>query len=237
MGFLRPSDYENLPDDDHDAFVALEAIARARLHETETDQYENLSHYETMRYMNEITALAEHFGLSGITYNEDNENHFDEYAKFTRKVEYQAAQIMVRVARRNRKNSVEITGADRMRIQHQVSRLRDEVENSAIPASRKRALLDRIADFEAELAKQRFDYLKAAMVAALVTAAANDFVGTLKDAPEVIQSITKVLTEADMTGLEYRMSLPPTTPVRALPDLRATRSPVPEKPFDDDVPF
>ena len=66
VAYLNEEDYENISEDDHEAFVSLASISRQRLYETETDNSGNLSWEAVMDYMNEVTALAHQLGIDGI---------------------------------------------------------------------------------------------------------------------------------------------------------------------------
>lgn len=250
MAYLHEEDYENISEDDHEAFVSLASVSRQRLYDTETDSNGNLTWEAVMDYMNEVTALAHQLGIDGIKYDADYDQYHAEYARFVRAVEYQIAQIRIQKARRNRKSSVSISGAGRERIQHFLERLKEEVRNADIPEKRKQALLDRIADFEAELAKKRFNLAAAMAVVALVAAAAADFSGMLKDAPSFVDAISAVLGHEKQKDDEARERLRlQHEPLKAIPDMRQEEEPklsqVTRVSFgggfsndlDDDVPF
>lgn len=238
MGYLLDADYEDLPDNDHDAFVSLETLSRQRMHDEEADQNGNFSFYAVMRYMNEVSALAQQFEIPGITYQDSGDNYHEEYGRFTRAVEFQTAQIRVQRARRLRRNSVEISGANRERIQKLLERLKAEVQGADIPEKRKQGLLDRIGDFETELSKKRFDVAKAMMVVALAAAAANDFVGVFKEAPKLTESIIRMLGSEQVRQEEIQQLIPRSAPLKALEDQRPQNEPrLFDTDLDDDVPF
>jgi hypothetical protein len=240
MAYLRDEDFEELPENDGDAFTRLEAISRERLHNAETDTNGNLTYESIMGYMNEIAALASEFNIPDISYEQEPDNYHTEFGRFTRAVEYRLAQIRVQRARRLRRNSVALTGTRRERIQHFLERIRDEIQGADIPDKRKRALLDRLADFERELAKNRFDLMKAMALFALAAAAAHDFVGTLNETKELVQSISAVLGSAQIEDEEAAKLLPQHEPFKAIPDLRQdakAANPAFDADLDDDVPF
>lgn len=240
MGFLIDRDYEGIPEDDRDAFAHLESISRDRLHRTEKDRDGDPPWDAVMSYMNEIAALAEQFDIPGIQYDDECDNYRHEYSRFTRAVDYRLAQIRVQRARKAARQSVEISGPGRQKIQHYLEKLKAEIEAADIPAKRKRALLDRLAEFEVELAKRRFDLVKAMALIALVAAAANDFVGVFKDAPNLIGSITQVIGAEAVAEDERRPQLAKPEPFRAIPDMRPQPPAQDSKPaldLDDDVPF
>lgn len=249
VAYLTDDDFENMPEDDHEAFVTLASICRDRLFDTPTDNNDNLTWEAVTDYMNEVTALAEQLGIEGIYYSPEYDTYHSEYARFARSVEYRLAQVRIQRARRNRKSSISISGPGRERIQHHLERLKAEISAADIPEKRKRTLLNRIADFETELAKKRFNLAAAMAVVALVAATAADFSGVLKDAPSLMDAISAVLgheKQKDDEALE-RLRLEH-EPLKAIPDMRPKPEPKPVQvarsasggfpdDLDEDVPF
>lgn len=128
MAFLTDDDFEDLPDDDGDAFVKLSDISRKRLMASPTDRDGELMFEDLVGYMNEVSALAEQFNIPDVSYDRDfNVNANAEFAMFTRAVEYRTVQIRARRARRERRNSVALSGQGRERIQHYLEKLKAEV--------------------------------------------------------------------------------------------------------------
>jgi len=240
MAFLRDEDFDDLPDDDGDAFLKLADISRRRLMEQPTDRDGEFQYEDVLGYMNEVAALAETYSIPDVVFNRDFENNFNvEFANFTRAFEYRAVQIRAQRARRDRRNSVALSGAGRERIQHHIERLKAEIEAATIPEKRKRALLDKIADFEAELAKKRFNLAQAMMVVALVAATANDFGGAYEGVTKIVHAISEALGAEKLEDEERQRLLPPREPFKAIPDMRQ-----PERQQiaafdadDDDIPF
>jgi len=242
MSYLREQDYDDLPEDDDEAFVRLEGLSRDRLHQADTDEHNNLTYQAAMRYMNEIAALADQFEISGITYNEECSDFHSEYGRFTRAVEYRVAQIRVQKARRARRNSVAISGSGRERIQHYLERVKAEIAGAEIPDKRKRELLGKIADFEAELSKKRFDLAKAMAVVALIAATAHDLTGILVESPKIMHSISEIIGAEKIDDEERAKLLPQREPFKAIPDFRPkpparNGTPAFGDDLDDDVPF
>lgn len=248
MGFLRDDDYDDIPDDDLEAFSHLEAISRDRLDKRGRDQDDELYYEDMLRYMNEIAALANHFDIPDIAYDDQPDNYRVEFARFTRAVDYRLAQIRMQRARRVRRESVELSGSSRQRIQHHLEKLKVEVTASNLPDDRKRALLERIADFEQELAKKRFSLVVAMGLAALTLTAVHEFEGTLLDAPKAVELITAALGKAKVKEDEKAKRLPPRQPFKEIPDMRRdngdqeqTRKAVgdgfEDSAGDDDIPF
>lgn len=241
MGYLTTDDYDDLPADDGEAFAKLEAISRERLHAVERDRDGDIPFEDMLRYMNEITALADQFEVSDISYDAQPEGHYShEFARFTRAVDYRLAQIRVRRSRRNQRDSVAITGAAREKIQHYLERLKEEVSGANIPDKRKKALLERIAEFEAELTKRRVNLAAIMTVIALVSSVVHDNVETLIDSPKIINSISTLIGAAKIEEEEATPRLPKPEPFKAIPDLRSKPVQVANSfaaDDEDDVPF
>ena len=241
MGYLTNDDYDDLPADDWEAFAQLEAISRERLHAVQRDRDGDIPFEDMLRYMNEIAALADHFEVPDISYDPEPDSHYShEFARFTRAVDYRLAQIRVRRARRNQRDSVVITGPTREKIQHYLERLKEEVSAASINDKRKQALLDRIAEFEAELSKRRVNLAAVMTVVALVSSIGHDNAETLIDSPKIVQSISALFGAAKTEEDEATPRLPKPEPFKAIPDMR--RTPVQtanlfDTTLDDEVPF
>jgi len=237
MAYLTDEDFDDLPDDDGEAFAKLESISRSRLMACERDQNDNLPFEEIMGYMNEVAALAAQFDIPDITYERDPNSVFSAFGDFTRRVEFRTVQIRAQRARRDRRNSIAISGPGRERIQHYIERLKAEIEAANIPEKRKRALMEKVADFEAELAKKRFNLAQAMMVVALVAASANDLGGAFDGVSKIVQSISEAIGTEKLEDEERQRLLPPREPFKAIPDMRPTPATASFDMSDDQVPF
>ena len=259
MGFLQDEDFVELPDDDWDAFAVLERISRKALDGSERDQDGDIPFDLAISYMTEVAGLAAHYGLPDIVLGEDYDNLRTEFARFTRRVDFRTVQIRARRAQRDRRNSVALSGAGREKIQHYLEKVKAEVAGAAIPDKRKRSLMDKIADFERELAGKRFDLARAMVLFAFAAAAAHDFVGTLNETPALIQHIAEVIGDEKIEDENNGLMLSPRAPFKAISDFSPPKldfssfdspqlslpNPTPlatpnsdiQSEFDDDVPF
>lgn len=220
MGFLRDEDYEDLPENDWEAFSLLESISRDRLHAVERDRDGDFGYFDAMRYMNEVSAIADEFKVPGISFDNEPNNYRAEFASFTLAVDYRLAQIRIQRARRLKKNSVAITGPARTRIQHHLEQLKEEITKSALPEKRKKALLDKIAEFETDLAGKRLNLALAMTLFALVITASHDFQEMLIDAPKTVALITGIIGKEKISEEEQALLPQAPKPMKALPDMR-----------------
>ena len=237
MAFLKDEDFDDLPDDDGEAFAKLEAISRDRLLALQRDGNDNLPYEEIMGYMNEVTALAEQYDIPDIIYERDPNSIYSAFGDFTRRVEFRTVQIRAQRARRDKRNSVAISGPGRERIQHHIERLKEEIQAASINEKRKRALMERIIDFEAELAKKRFNLAEAMMLVALVAASANDLGGAFDGVAKIVHSISEAIGTEKLEDEERRRLLPPREPFKAIQDMRPEKGAASFDSEDGDVPF
>jgi phosphoglycolate phosphatase-like HAD superfamily hydrolase len=240
MGYLTTEDYDDLPADDGEAFAHLEAISRQRLYAEGRDQDGDIPFEDMLRYMNEISALADQFEISDISYDAQPEGHYGlEFARFTRAVDYRLAQIRVRRSRRRQRDSVAINGPTREKIQHYLERLKAEIREADIPEKRKKALLDKIADFESELTKRRVNLAAVMAVIALVSSAIHDNAETLIESPKIVHAISAIFGAAKAEEDEATPKLPKPEPFKAIPDFRQkpSKAAAAFDTDDDEVPF
>lgn len=239
MGFLRDGDFADLPDDDWEAFAKLERISRDRLEACERDESGGIVYDNGLSYMTEVAGLAAHYCIPDISYDQEFDNFSRQFALFTRAVDFRTVQIRARRAQRDRRNSVEISGSAREKIQHYLEKVKAEIEAANIPEKRKRSLMEKVADFERELAEKRFNLARAMALFALAAAASHDFVGTLLEAPKLIISISEIIGGEKVEDEEKTLMLPTPEPFRAIPDFRPKPIQVSafDSDLDDEVPF
>ncbi len=87
MSYLTDADYDDLPEDNGAAFSKLEGLSRKRLHESSHDSDGDIRFEDMLRYMDEISAIAEEFGFDDVVYNEEPNHYSHEFARFTRLVD------------------------------------------------------------------------------------------------------------------------------------------------------
>lgn len=240
MSLLNEEDYEDLPSDDREAFAKLQGIAWQRVREEGEDSDGDPPARVALDYMTEVAALAHQFDVPGINYHlESNSGWVSNYREFVRAVQYQLVQIRVQRSRREQKNSLTISGPGRERIQHHLEQLKVEISASSIDEKRKRALLDKIADFEVELAKKRFNLAAAMAVVALIAATASDSAGALEGAMKLATSISVAIGNEKAEDDERQLALPKREPLKAIPDMRPSHQVSKNIAFDveDEVPF
>lgn len=194
MPFLNHRDYENLPDDDEEAFSYLVSLIDERVKEAETDNYGNLSFMTIGDYMNEVTALANQFGIPDINFTPPDEDYQSQYNNFQWSVQARLTRFRVVKSRRDTRLSVEVAGPTRQRIQHYLEKLKAEITKANLDQKRVKALLERIKDLELELAGGKRVNLAIVMaVVALTLQAAHDAGDILLDARKYAGAISQLI--------------------------------------------
>lgn len=160
--------YENLPEDDHVAFLQLEREFRNELEEMQENPNANW-HYMTADYMNKTLAAANALGvdaLSGFSVNtRDSNEHTDNFNDFLRAVDNVIIQMRIANSRTRNAMSVGLTEAQKTKIHHFIEKIRAEVETSTASNQKKENLYDILARLAQEISKDRTRYEKFADLA------------------------------------------------------------------------
>ena len=153
--------YEQLPDDEHEAFLQLEREFRDELESRQEDQNSNWT-YVTADYMNKVQAAAmalEIEALSDFSVDtRDIGSHNANFDDFLRAVDSVIIQMRIDISRRQNAMIVGLTEAQKTKIHHFIEKIREEVEISAAPAPKKERLFDLIARLAEEVSKDRTRY-------------------------------------------------------------------------------
>jgi hypothetical protein len=220
MGYLTDDDYDDLPEDNGAAFSLLEGLSRSRPYEAGRDDRGDITFEDMLRYMNEVTALAKEFEFTAIDYDDQPDHYTHEFARFTRAVDATLAQIRVQRARRDRRNSVALSGNSREKMQHYLERLKEEIAASSLPKKRQTALLDKIIEFEAELTKPRLNLAIAMALVAMVTTTAHDGGELLTSAPSISKAFLEMIGKDKQDEADTQAALPRYVRPKQLQDQR-----------------
>jgi hypothetical protein len=153
--------YEDLPEDDHVAFLQLEREFRNELEAAREDQNSNWD-YTTADYMNKTLAAANALGvdaLSGFSVDtwDDNERSANFY-DFLRAVDSVIIQIRIANSRTRNAMTVGLTEAQKAKIHHFIEKIRAEIEACTALDSKKEKLYDILAKLAQEVSKARTRY-------------------------------------------------------------------------------
>ncbi|WFU47728.1 hypothetical protein [Sinorhizobium terangae] len=238
---ITEQDYDALPEEPALKFVALEAICRRNMNQFISEQTPaTFDRMIEMQYMSVVSAAAEELGIGGLSYP----SHLDEpYTAFNDFL-LEAAAAVTRIRLRNsssKAGSVRLSQRSRAKIELQLRRLEQLIEEAEMSEGRRKALLQRIDQFRHELDQTRLSFGKAMALLAAVSLGITSGTSFLADAPEAIATITSLIG-ADKEAEDQEAKRLGATPVpKALPAPDAQRANEGDRSnyelTDDDIPF
>ena len=159
---ISEAEYELLPDNPEEKFVALEAICRRNMNSMMSDgtsgHFDNLVR---LQYMATVAAAAEELGV-GEFYFPSYNNDFDyaAFADFSLKACALATRLSLRRSGRNRSASVRLASKTRGRIEQQIQTLRVIISQAEMPGDQRAALLRKLDELSVELSQARVSFGK-----------------------------------------------------------------------------
>lgn len=153
---VSPEDYEALPADHEECFVALETICHrnmmAIIHEDTTNEFDTAVR---MEYVAIITAFAQECGITEVVAAYGPAGSYEDFSRFLLVVRGAVAEIRFRNRGVARSTTVLLLANTKTKIEHYISRLEHAIATSDLPDNRKKALAQKIQDFRAELVQPR----------------------------------------------------------------------------------
>jgi hypothetical protein len=193
---------QDLPTDPLAGFIAFESICRDSFNRysdgTRTDnEYEDLQ----LSYMSRVAAAAHELcvvaenelKLSDYNYIGMNENETIDFRRFNRDVESIITRLQIRVARTQAKNSTLLSGADQQKITFHVNQLKERIEQSSLPQSKKKQLNHSLDELIQQLSGRKVDFARTMIIIASVFTTMSQGEAALIKLPETIASISQVI--------------------------------------------
>ncbi|WP_321339310.1 hypothetical protein [Breoghania sp.] len=150
--------YDELSDDNHVAFLQLEAEFRRAMEIADERPNSNWSHLSA-DYMNKTLAAASALGIDAISdftvSTRDFDEHRENFDDFLRAVDNVIVQMRISRSRNRNAMSAGLTEAQKTKIHHFIEKIRSEVESSSAPAAKKERIFDIIAALAKEISKAR----------------------------------------------------------------------------------
>ncbi|RUU29509.1 hypothetical protein [Mesorhizobium sp. M6A.T.Ce.TU.016.01.1.1] len=238
---ISAQEFATLPDDPEEKFVALEEICRRNMNVMiNDDSNANFDRLISTQYMTVIAAAAQEFGIEGLEYPYNMENPWQELGNFMLKAGGITTRFRLRASRRNPDTSVRLASKTRGRIEQQIQKLRNIVQESDLSTDHQKALLRKLDELSVELSQPRLSFAKVMAILAVVSVGVTGATGFLAEAPQAIVTITSLIggdKEAE-DAEDARLGPPPAQ--RALPS-PPQKLPSPERfgrsNVDDEIPF
>ena len=238
IDLIKPDEIEALSGSSGHKFMEIERIARIRLQDALTIDSNPKDDYDLRaQYMVIVATAAEELGISNVTMQTNFQDEGLDFPAFERLVQAAYVRIQLKSAAANDPYSVQLTTGNRERIKIQIDRLRQMVDSSSLEFSKRKALANKLDEFETELRNSRVGFGKAMKLLAFVGALTVGATTELADAPQAIATIIKFIGKDKASEDEARARLAP--PPLAITHKKAVARPAPAAfpELDDDVPF
>lgn len=239
---MSDEDYEGLPEEADQKFVAIEAICRRNLNrfigQEDRNEFDDLLRNQ---YMMMVSSAAAELGIEGVQYPHNADRPAFELDRFMVEVTGVVTRVRLRSSS-SRAGSVQIAAKTRVQLEVQIRRLRAAIEKGDMPPEKRKALLARLDQLADEVAKTRLNLSKAMVVLAYVSMSVAAGTSFLADAPDAITTIASLIgidQQAEDAERE-RIGAPPVPKALPPPERRrlAANTPAFEPGnMDDDIPF
>ncbi len=165
---ISAEEFDNLPEDDEQCFVEFEAICRRNMTRmSNQDTRANFDQSVQAQYMAAVSSVAVECGLTHLsqphTLESDN-GFYENFSRFSLAVQGEVARIRIRGRRSRGSLSVQLMDNTRTKIRHYISRLREIIDASDLPAARKAALRGKLNELVEELERRRLNLGKVMFV-------------------------------------------------------------------------
>ncbi len=232
---ITDEDIENLPEEPHERFVALDTICRRSLSRLISNESQvSFDNFARIQYMSYIAAAAEELGVQGIFYPKLM-NPIEGFEEFVREVG--AASMRIRLKSKSSKlYSVELSNITKARIEQEIGKLREIINNSDLSETKKEALLIKLGELSSHLyEKRRISLAKTMTILMFVSSGLMMTTSFLADAPQAMTTITSLIgADKEAEDAENRR-LSGKVELKALP--APTPSAIADNSSVDDIPF
>ena len=242
--FVTQEELDDLPEDPNLAFATFVRHALRRLadrtQELEHEASWNLLEDARHGFMNVVIAAGKRYGIEPFASMEvprlaDFNNNV--HRQFRADLDHYMTQLLLDNSIRGKQDSVIIEPKTKDRIRNYLHNLKTCVENATLPEAKKAALLNKLAEFEAELEKRRLSLLAVARVTLEILALPGAVWASAEIAHKLMTNVLQTVHQAKVEEDEARR-LPPVMPPAALspprtekPHIQASSS------LNDDIPF
>nr|WP_087573317.1 hypothetical protein [Sphingomonas sp. CDS-1] len=243
---MTPEDYEALPEEPEEQFIAIERTCRINLNRLLPILERNDAWSRQMlqlQYMTTVAAAAAELNIPEVRFPQGHDEPHLVFDEFLLQASGAVTRARLRKATRSRPFTVQLAARTRKAVELQINKLRTIIESADMPEPRRRALLRKLDELNTALNEPRTSFATVGVI--LATLASGVAIGTsfLADAPNAIMTIQR-LVGADKDAEEAernRLGPPPARPALPAPEPAIVPSkqefdwgPINE---DDEVPF
>lgn len=204
--FLTQDQIDDLPDDDDEgAFLKLVNHATRKLSELTAGLDESQEHdwaqIRDYRYsfVNVIAAAAQQYrvrAFEGLDIPEFKDFDSGDYRKYRDQLDHYVTQAVLAASIKARRTTVQLSPDTKVLIRKYTSDLREIIERAELDGKKREALLDKLAAFEAELEKKRFNLVAVTMLAIGLLGAPGALAESGEVAFRLLGQVFKAIAEA-----------------------------------------
>jgi uncharacterized protein (UPF0147 family) len=235
---ISEAEYEALPDDPEEKFIALEAVCRRNMNGMMSeDTSGNFDNMIRLQYMATVSAAAQELGIQELEFPTfEHDFDYPRFANFSLKANGLVTRLRLRKTTKNNAVSVRLANKTRGRIEQQIQTLRGIINEADMPEEQRTAMLRKLDELSVELSQPRISFSKVMAILAFVSVGVSGVTGFLADAPQAITTIASLIgADKIAEDAEARRLGPPPTP-KALPAPPSRIAPPPSA-LDDEIPF
>ncbi|CCD97769.1 hypothetical protein [Bradyrhizobium sp. STM 3809] len=244
--FITPEEIADLPDDDpQSAFTQFVKIAQKRLGERSAElQPSDESDWETLRearlgFMNVVIAAAKKYEIepfASMDVPRVKDFGDGEHRQFRADLDHYLTQLLLDNSSRSKRESILVTAELATTIRTYVFHLRELIEKASdLDEGKRRVLLRRLTEFEAELEKKRLSLIAVSMLAITLVGAPGAIWTSADAANRLLTNILRVVGEAKSADDATRLLPPSAAPMTLTGPRRQEKHS--DRSFDDDIPF
>lgn len=198
---IEPDDWADLPEDPEEAFVRLIQTARPRFqHKLANCGGDEFAVHDIKHgYVTALLGIGTSFKIEPFATMEiPSPQNFNDQAsrEFDSQIAFFLAKAQANIAKRQRAGMVDVLARDRVTILLATQRLRKKVEESDLPAWKKKQLVQTLHDFERQLGAGRVNLTTITLTVVALMSAPGGVSQTYDWATEVFEPILRPLIEA-----------------------------------------
>ena len=202
----------DLPEDPQAAFLEIVRLAQNRLKEKERTIADDQYGWQELNdgrhsFMNVVVAAGKRFGIEPfLSMQVPQVSSFDDssYRQFMADLEHYIVQMLIDNSIRSKRDSVSIDPKAKDKIRGYINGLKKCIDNSTLTESKRAALLEKLAKFEAELDKKRVSFLSAARITIEILAIPGALWGSYEMVSRLSSNVLQVIGEAKAIDDETR---------------------------------